>query len=140
PNDKTYKNQLKAAGILEKAFADQPEHPGVAHYLIHSYDFPPIAVKGLNAARRYAGIETSAPHALHMRSHIFTRLGYWQESIDTNRTSAAAAKDELRQARLDAGSYNALHAMDYIVYAALQLAKDREARGVLDEVRAIDKI
>jgi tetratricopeptide (TPR) repeat protein len=140
PNDKAYTNQLKAAGILETVFAEQPNHPGVAHYLIHSYDFPPIAGKGEPAARRYATIAPSAPHALHMPSHIFTRLGYWQDSIDTNRRSVDAAKDELRQANLDAGSYNALHAMDYIVYAGLQLARDRETRGVVDEVRRIDKI
>ncbi|HEV8675867.1 MAG TPA: hypothetical protein VGX21_17655 [Methylomirabilota bacterium] len=140
PADKTYANQLKASGILEKAFAEQPDHPGVAHYLIHSYDFPSIAPKGVTAARRYAGIAPSAPHALHMPSHIFTRLGYWQESIDTNRRSVEAAKDELRQAKLEAGSYNALHAMDYIVYAALQLAKDGEARAVVEEVRRLDKI
>jgi hypothetical protein len=140
PADKTYANQLRAAGILEKVFADQPEHPGVAHYLIHSYDFPPIAQKGLPAARRYAGIAPSAPHALHMPSHIFTRLGHWQESIDTNRASAEAAKAELREAKLEAGSYNALHAMDYITYAALQLARDAEARAVLEEVRKIDKV
>ncbi|HSE91914.1 MAG TPA: hypothetical protein VLF19_01310 [Methylomirabilota bacterium] len=140
PNDKTYANQLKAAAILEKAFKDQPNHPGVAHYMIHSYDFPPIAGKGLGAARRYAKIAPSAPHAQHMPSHIFTRLGYWQESIDTNRASVEAAKDELRQARLEAGSYNALHAMDYITYAALQLVKDREARAVYDEIRRIEKI
>ncbi len=140
PADKTYANQLKAAGILEQVFAEQPDHPGVAHYLIHSYDFPPIAQKGLAAARRYATIAPSAPHALHMPAHIFTRVGYWQESIDTNRASADAAKDELRQANLEAGSYNALHAMDYIVYAALQLAKDKEAQAVLDEVRGVQKI
>jgi tetratricopeptide (TPR) repeat protein len=140
PNDKTYANQLKAAAILDPVFKEQPNHPGVAHYLIHSYDFPPIADKGLVAARRYATIAPSAPHAQHMPSHIFTRLGYWQESIDTNRASVVAAKDELRQAKLEAGSYNALHAMDYIVYAALQLVKDREARGVYDEVRRIEKI
>jgi len=140
PADKTYANQLKAASILEKVFADQPNHPGVAHYLIHSYDFPPIAQKGVPAARRYAAIAPSAPHALHMPSHIFTRLGYWQDSIDTNHRSADAARDELRQANLEAGSYNALHAMDYIVYAALQLAKDKEARAVVDEVRRLDKI
>jgi hypothetical protein len=140
PADKTYGNQLKAAGILEKAFADQPDHPGVAHYLIHSYDFPPIAPKGLDAARRYAKIAPAAPHALHMPSHIFTRVGHWQDSIDTNRLSAEAAKDELRQAKLEAGSYNALHAMDYIVYAALQLAKDKEAQAVIDEVRRMEKI
>jgi len=140
PNDKTYANQLKAAAILEKAFAEQPDHPGVAHYMIHSYDFPPIANKGLNAARRYAKIAPSAPHAQHMPSHIFTRLGYWQESIDTNRASVEAAKDELRQAKLEAGSYNALHAMDYIVYAALQLVKDKEAKALYDELRRIEKI
>ena len=140
PNDKTYANQLKAAAILEKVFTEQPDHPGVAHYLIHSYDFPPIAPKGLNAARRYAKIAPSAPHAQHMPSHIFTRLGYWQESIDTNRASVEAAKEELRQANLEAGSYNALHAMDYIAYAALQLGKDKEAKAVLDEVRRIEKI
>jgi len=140
PNDKTYANQLKAAAILGPIFKQQPDHPGVAHYLIHSYDFPPIADKGLEAAKRYAAIAPSAPHAQHMPSHIFTRLGYWQESIDTNRASVVAAKDELRQARLEAGSYNALHAMDYIVYAALQLAKDRDAKAVYDELRLIDKV
>jgi tetratricopeptide (TPR) repeat protein len=140
PADKTYANQLKAAGLLEKVFAEQPQHPGIAHYLIHSYDFPPIASKGLTAARQYAGIAPSAPHAQHMPSHIFTRMGYWQDSIDTNRRSVEAAKDELRAAKLEAGSYNALHAMDYIVYAALQLAKDKEARAVLDETRRYDKI
>jgi len=140
PNDKTYANQLKAAAILEKVFAAEPNHPGVAHYLIHSYDFPPIADKGLDAARRYARIAPSAPHAQHMPSHIFTRLGYWQESIDTNRASAETAQEELRQAKLEAGSYNALHAMDYIEYASLQLAKDREAKAIVDEIRTIQKI
>ena len=140
PNDKTYANQLKAAAILEKVYADQPEHPGVAHYLIHSYDFPPIAQKGLPAARRYASIAPSAPHAQHMPSHIFTRLGYWQDSIDSNRVSAEVAKAELRQSNLEAGSYNALHAMDYITYAALQLGKDKEARAVVDEIRGLNKV
>jgi tetratricopeptide (TPR) repeat protein len=140
PSDKTYANQLKAASILEKLFAEQPEHPGVAHYLIHSYDFPPIAAKGVTAARRYANIAPSAPHALHMPSHIFTRLGYWQDSIVSNRASAESAKEELRQANLEAGSYNALHAMDYIAYATLQLGRDKDARAVLDEIRAVNKI
>jgi|RhiMetdeSRZDD1v2_1073273.scaffolds.fasta_scaffold06053_16 hypothetical protein len=140
PNDKTYANQLKAAAILEAVFAEQPEHPGVAHYLIHSYDFPPIAQKGLPAARRYASIAPSAAHAQHMPSHIFTRLGYWQDSINSNRVSAEVAKAELKQTNLEAGSYNALHAMDYITYAALQLAKDKEARAVVDEVRGLNKI
>jgi len=140
PNDKTYANQLKAAAILEKVFAVEPNHPGVAHYLIHSYDFPPIADKGLDAARRYAKIAPAAPHAQHMPSHIFTRLGYWQDSIDTNRMSVEAAKAELRQANLDAGSYNALHAMDYIEYATLQLGKDKEGKALVDEIRGIQKL
>src|SRR5439155_1737044 len=92
PSDKTYANQLKAAGILEKVFAVQPEHPGVAHYLIHSYDFPPIAQKGLPAARRYASIAPSAPHAQHMPSHIFTRLGYWPDSINAFARGLGAAR------------------------------------------------
>src|SRR6266516_1674162 len=87
PMDKTYADQLKAAAILEKVFAEQPQHPGVAHYLIHSYDYPPIAEKGLPAARRYAGIAPDAAHALHMPSHIFTRVGAWEDSLATNQRS-----------------------------------------------------
>jgi len=130
PTDKTYANQLKAAEILERVFAEQPNHPGVAHYLIHSYDYPPIASRGLPAARRYAGIAPSAPHALHMPSHIFTRRGFWQESIDSNRASAAAARNHFDQ----------LHAMDYLAYAYLQMAQDLTAKRVLDEAIAIQKI
>jgi tetratricopeptide (TPR) repeat protein len=127
PTDKTYANQLKAAAILERVFAEQPDHPGVAHYLIHSYDFPPLAAKGLNAAQRYAAIAPSAPHALHMPSHIFTRLGYWKESVDTNRASAAVARDH----------GNWLHAMDYMTYAYLQMAQDGEAKRALEAVQAL---
>src|SRR6059058_4545668 len=140
PTDKTYADQLKAAAILETVFAVEPQHPGVAHYLIHSYDYPPIAQKGLPAARRYASIAPSAPHAQHMPSHIFTRLGYWQDSINSNRVSAEVAKAELKQTNLEAGSYNALHAMDYITYAALQLGKDKEARALVDEIRGLNKV
>ena len=92
PHDKTYANQLKGAAILEPIFKRQPRHPGVAHYLIHLYDYPPIAEKGLDAAKRYAEIAPAAPHALHMPSHIFTRVGYWKESIASNAASARAAK------------------------------------------------
>jgi len=129
PTDKTYANQLKAAAILEKAFAEQPQHPGVAHYLIHSYDYPPIANKGLDAARRYAAIAPASPHARHMPSHVFTRVGAWQESIDSNRTSAQVADQPQK-----------LHAQDYMVYGYLQLGQDAAARKVLDEVRAIPTI
>ncbi len=138
PADKTYANQLKAAAILEKIFAQQPRHPGIAHYLIHSYDYPPIAAKGLAAARSYAGIAPAVPHALHMPSHIFTRLGLWQESIATNRASATAAKNALpAMSTAGAGSSNALHAMDYMIYGHLQLAQDQAAKRLVDAVRAI---
>jgi tetratricopeptide (TPR) repeat protein len=127
PTDKTYANQLKAASILEPLFAKHPDHPGLAHYIIHAYDYPPLAPKAVEAARRYAKIAPSAPHALHMPSHTFTRLGYWQDSIDTNIKSAETA--------LKIGSYaEALHAMDYQVYAYLQTAQDGVARRVLDRV------
>jgi tetratricopeptide (TPR) repeat protein len=140
PNDKTYANQLKAAAILEKVFAEQPQHPGVAHYLIHSYDFPPIANKGLVAAKRYASIAPAAPHAQHMPSHIFTRVGLWQESIDSNRASARAAQDALRDNTIGLRSYETLHAYDYMMYAFMQLAKDREAKALMDEVLATRKL
>src|SRR5215468_7918360 len=123
--DQTY----ATAGILEQQFAKHPDHPGIAHYLIHSYDAPPIAPKGLPAARRYAGIAPSAPHALHMPSHIFTRVGAWKESAATNERSAVAAK---RDRDFD----EQLHAMDYMVYAYLQLARDADARRVLEDSAA----
>ncbi len=124
--DQTYATYLKAAEILEKQFVKHPDHPGVAHYLIHSYDAPPIAQKGLPAARRYASIAPAAPHALHMPSHIFTRVGAWTESAATNERSAVAAK---RDNDFD----EQLHAMDYMVYAYLQLARDNDARRVMEE-------
>ncbi|HSB42481.1 MAG TPA: hypothetical protein VLK28_11660 [Methylomirabilota bacterium] len=142
PNDKTYANQLKAAAILEQVFAEQPNHPGVAHYLIHSYDFPPIAAKGLPAAQRYASIAPSAPHALHMPSHIFTRVGNWQESIETNRASAKAAADTLAAGGSQTGlrSYEGLHAYDYMMYGYMQLGRDGEARALVEEVTATRKL
>jgi tetratricopeptide (TPR) repeat protein len=140
PNDKTYANQLKAAGILEKAFAEQPNHPGVAHYLIHSYDFPPIAQKGLPAAKLYAAIAPSAPHALHMPAHIFTRVGAWQDSIDTNRASARSAQEALKQDTTGLRSYEALHAYDYMMYGYMQLGRDRDARALMDEVLSTTKL
>jgi tetratricopeptide (TPR) repeat protein len=124
PTDKTYANQLKAAKILEPLFVAQPDHPGVAHYLIHSYDYPSIAKYGLEAAKRYARIAPDAPHALHMPSHIFTRVGYWQESIEANRASAKAASRF---------AFDAHHATDYMVYAHLQLAQDTAAREAMEQ-------
>jgi tetratricopeptide (TPR) repeat protein len=124
--DQSYKTYLTAAEMLEKQFAKHPDHPGIAHYLIHSYDAPPIAPKGLPAARRYASIAPSAPHALHMPSHIFTRVGSWAESAAANERSAVAAKE-------DRDFDEQLHAMDYMVYAYLQLARDDDARRVMNE-------
>jgi hypothetical protein len=126
-SDQTYAAYLKAAAILETQFKKHPDHPGVAHYLIHSYDAPPIAGKGLDAARRYAGIAPAAPHALHMPSHIFTRLGAWEDSAATNRRATEEAKKS--------GEPNeAYHASDYTVYAYLQLARDGAAWREMEEV------
>jgi len=127
PADKTYASQLKAAGILEKVFATQPDHPGVAHYLIHSYDYPSIAHQGLNAARRYASVAPDAPHALHMPGHIFTRLGLWDESLETN----------IRSAKVSENHAELLHAMDYMAYAYLQEGRDGDAKRVADHISNI---
>lgn len=132
-SDQTYSAYLKAAGILEKQFAKHPDHPGVAHYLIHSSDAPPIAAQGLPAARRYAVIAPDAPHALHMPSHIFTRVGAWGDSVTTNRRSADAAQ---RSSDPD----DALHALDYMTYAYLQLARDGDARKTFEEARTLTGI
>jgi len=133
PADKTYADQLKGAAILEKIAARQPQHPGVWHYLIHLYDYPPIAQQGIGAARQYAKVAPDAPHALHMPSHIFTRVGYWAESIDSNQASARVAKEDK-----EAGDQ--LHAMDYLVYAHLQLGQDRRARAVVDEMASVANV
>lgn len=128
PTDKTYAANLKAAEILEPMFKKMPGHPGLAHYIIHAYDTPPLAPRGLDAARRYASIAPVVPHALHMPSHTFTRVGYWKESIDTNRKSAEAA----RKAGGIAGAGEELHALDYQTYAYLQLANDAAAKVARD--------
>lgn len=140
PTDKTFANQKKAAAILGPIFAEQPNHPGVAHYLIHSDDAPPLAAAGLPAARRYAEIAPSVPHALHMPSHIFTRLGYWQESIDTNLRSVKAGQAYAKAAFSDGAVWDqSLHAMDYLAYAYLQLGQDHKAKAVVDEIMAFKK-
>lgn len=130
PTDKTFANQLKAASMLEELQKTDPDHPGLTHYIIHAYDHPPLAERALGAARRYAAIAPSAPHALHMPSHTFTRVGSWQESIDTNIGSAASAIRE--------GTFaEALHAMDYQTYAYLQTGQDAAAKRVVDEAPAL---
>jgi tetratricopeptide (TPR) repeat protein len=130
PADKSYAGQLKGAAILEPISLRQPDHPGVAHYLIHLYDYPPIAEKGLDAARRYAKIAPAAAHAQHMPSHIFTRVGYWSESIASNAEAARVAKDSK-------DFHDQLHAMDYQVYAYLQLGQDQKAKAVMDEETSV---
>jgi hypothetical protein len=127
PNDKTYSNQLKGAALLERIFQRQPQHPGVAHYLIHLYDTPALAEKGLDAAKRYSEIAPAAPHAQHMPTHIFTRVGYWKESIALNTVSARVAK-------ADKEILDQLHAMDYLVHAHLQLAQDTKASQVVEDM------
>jgi tetratricopeptide (TPR) repeat protein len=130
-NDKSFARPLKAAGLLEPLFAAYPQHPGLAHYLIHSYDYPPIASKGLTAARRYSQIAPDAPHAQHMPSHIFTRVGAWHESVASNQASVAAAKGNMRYIP---------HGWDYMVYASLQVADDTAADKVGADVRAVDAL
>jgi hypothetical protein len=130
PADKTYASQLKGAAILEPIAIRQPQHPGVSHYLIHLYDYPPIAEKGIDAARRYAKIAPASPHAQHMPSHIFTRVGYWTESIASNAEAARVAKESK-------SFHDQLHAMDYLVYANLQLGQDEKAKAVIDEMMTI---
>jgi len=128
-NDQTYAQQLKSAQLLEKLFDKHPSHPGVVHFIIHAYDFPPIAEHGLNAAKRYASIAPDSPHALHMPSHIFSRIGYWQESIESNTRSHDASTADR----------DVYHAMDYLVYASLQLARDAEARKWVEFVDTAKK-
>jgi hypothetical protein len=133
PGDKTYAQQLKGAAILEPIWKRQPQHPGIAHYLIHLYDYPAIAQKGLEAANRYAKVAPAAPHAQHMPSHIYTRVGYWKESITSNRESVKAARVEK-----EAGDN--LHGSDYMVYAHLQLGQDKAARAVIAEMDEVSNI
>jgi hypothetical protein len=133
PSDKTHANQKRAAEILEPLYHKLPEHPGLAHYLIHAYDSAELASRGLAAARAYSTIAPSAPHALHMPSHIFTRLGYWDDSIASNRAARTAAHEQG-----DLGEE--LHAMDYLTYAYLQMDRMSEAGRVLEDLRAMGAV
>jgi hypothetical protein len=137
--DKTYARQLKAGAILEKVFAQQPDHPGVAHYIIHSYDFPPLAPKGLAAARAYAAIAPSAPHALHMPSHIFSMLGYWPELISADKASLAFATDYSAKNLQGAVTAGQLHSMDFLTYAYLQGAQDAKAKRIVNQRNDVQK-
>ena len=134
-HDKTNVFRLKAAAVLEKLFAEEPDHPGVAHYLIHTCDRPDMAEKGLPAARKYARLAPAAPHALHMPAHIFARLGLWQDDIDSNVASIAATQKEA--AMHMGGEGHQFHAMDFLVYAYLQTGREQDAQKIIDEVRAM---
>lgn len=129
-------NREKAIKILTALFAAQPEHPGAAHYLIHATDTPELATLGLAAARSYAQIAPASPHALHMPAHIFARLGMWQESIESNLASLAAAKEATRSGH-DNGSGDALHAMTYLTYSYLQSGDDESARHVVESIKSV---
>ena len=135
--DTTFTYQKRADSILEPLFRREPQHPGLAHYLIHTNDVPQLAGHGLYAARRYAEIAPDVPHAQHMPSHIFTRLGLWQESIDSNIASAAAAKAHVAKTNPGVASFDQLHAMDYLEYAYLQSGRAPQAKAVLDEMTSL---
>ena len=134
-HDKTNVNRKEAAAVLEKLFEEEPNHPGVAHYLIHTYDKPEMAQLGLPAARRYAQLAPAAPHALHMPAHIFARLGLWQDDIDSNVRSIAATQKEAAEHM--GGEGHQFHAMDFLVYAYLQTGREQDAQKIIDEVRAM---
>jgi len=125
-NDKTYANQLKSAEILERLFKQNPDHPGVAHYLVHAYDYPPLADKGIKIAALYARIAPAAPHARHMPSHIYSMVGMWEESITSNRLALEIQPD-----------YH--HATDFSVYAHLQLAQDAKAKALVDAIAGLPR-
>ncbi len=139
PNDTTLSKQLKAAAILEKLWKQNANHPGVVHYLIHCYDYPQFAQRGLAAARRYDSIAPWVPHALHMPSHIFTRLGMWEESIAANQVSAEASRAYAAMRHRDATEAEELHALDYMAYSYLQNAQDTEAKKIVDLAAKVRK-
>jgi tetratricopeptide (TPR) repeat protein len=137
PKDKTYAKQKEAAAILNRILPEEPEHPGIAHYLIHSFDYPDLAELALPAARVYAKLAPASPHAAHMPSHIFTRLGLWDESIASNLDSAAKARAHAPEGTT---AFDELHAVDYLVYAYLQKGQLAEAKKLVDKVNAITKV
>jgi len=139
PNDTTLSKQLEAAALLEKLWKQNPNHPGVVHYLIHCYDYPALAQRGLAAAQSYASIAPWVPHALHMPSHIFTRLGMWDESIAANGASAEASRAYAAMRHRDATEAEELHALDYMAYSYLQEARDTEAKKIVDLAAKVRK-
>jgi tetratricopeptide (TPR) repeat protein len=140
PTDKTYAVQKRTGAMLEPLFVEMPNHPGLAHYIIHSYDFPPLAERAVEAAHRYLDIATSMPHALHMSGHIFTQLGMWEDSIDANIRSAEAARERGERFGLAQGQMNEMHALDYLVYAYLQQGQDENAGRIVEDIDSRDDL
>jgi tetratricopeptide (TPR) repeat protein len=136
--DATFGNRKAAAAILEKLFAADPDHPGVAHYLIHAYDKPQLAELGIPAARRYAQVAPAAPHALHMPSHIFARVGLWQDDIKSNLASVAATRKTAAMGM--GGEGHQFHAMDFLFYAYMQSGREADARALMDEVNKMPEM
>ena len=140
PTDKTYVYQKKAAEIFNALLEKHPDHPGIAHYLIHSFDYPALAPLALNAAHAYSKIAPSSPHALHMPSHIFVRLGMWQETIDSNIASANAAREHANRTHPGAAAFDMLHAYDYLAYAYLQRGENDKVQQLVDELATIKSL
>ena len=140
PTDKSFRNQKKAGEILNSILAGEPNHPGITHYIIHTYDYPELAELALPAARKYASIAAASAHAQHMPSHIFTRLGLWDESIHSNITSISAAQCYAQNMGIKGHWDEELHGMDYLVYAYLQQGSDDEAKKQLDYLLTINEV
>jgi len=140
PTDKTYVWQKKGSEVLNRMLPQHPDHPGIAHYIIHAVDYRSTAELGLKAARAYAKIAPDSSHAQHMPSHIFTRLGLWDDSITSNSAAAKSASAQAQRLRGGGGAFDQLHAMDYLVYAYLQQGKDKSAQKVLADMAAITKL
>ena len=139
-DDKSYVKQKKSGKILEDLFVEQPNHPGIAHYIIHNYDYPDLAHKALPTARRYASIAPASAHAQHMPSHIFTRLGLWDESIESNVNSMNSAQCYAESSNMTGHWFNELHAMGYLVYAYLQKGDNKSAQEMYDYMTTINKV
>jgi len=140
PVDRTYAHQRQAAELLNGVLPLAPDHPGIAHYLIHSLDYPTLARLALPAARAYARIAPSSPHAQHMPSHIFTRLGLWEEAIKSNLAAREAARQLMARTHPGATNFDGLHAMDYLVYAYLQLGDEAAAAKIVADLAAVTKV
>ena len=140
PADKSFSNQRKAGAILTALYPNEPNHPGIVHYIIHSYDYPELAALALPAARKYASIAPSSAHAQHMPSHIFTRLGLWDECINSNLASTSSAKCYAENAGIKGHWDEELHGMDYLVYAYLQKGENNLAKEQCDYLKTIHEV